>query len=194
MFEDARVSGQIRMMYAGYEQKEQNVNNNYATALGGKLKYELAELQGFNAGAAVYISHDLDFATGEGTRHNSELSSDDGSYTQLAEAYVNYKYKSFNIRAGRQILDTPLADSDDIRMISNTLEAYVLSYADGDFKGNANSLGEKAHIIEQDVSLEYNIHNELLFACVYSMQKDKENIVNTDHDWNRIQFMVNYNF
>ncbi|QOP42942.1 OprD family porin [Sulfurimonas sediminis] len=366
MFEDARISGQLRTMFAGYEQKEQNVENNYATAVGGKLKYELAELQGFNAGAAVYISHDLGFATGEGIRHNSELSSGDGSYTQLAEAYINYKYKAFNIRAGRQILDTPLADSDDIRMISNTFEAYVASYSDGglemmagniqswqgvdagldtpwektgsrgtnfgglsyhdvwelnlwyynitdvtnafyfdggiqyhfnedmilhcvlqylnetelassaydttiygglfefvvkgislsiaydkslnkaatasfsgfgggtlfssmdtlilddiaddrdahafvssigyttdvftllyaygDFKGNANSLGVKAHIIEQDVSLEYNIDNELLFACVYSMQKDKENFVNTDHDWNRIQFMVNYNF
>ena len=128
MFKDAKVSGQIRMMYAGYEQKEQNVANNHATALGGKLKYELAELNGWNGGVAFYTSHDLNFASGNNTYHNNELSSSDGSYTQLAEAYVNYKYKDFNFRAGRQILDTPLADSDDIRMISNSFEAYVASY------------------------------------------------------------------
>lgn len=366
MFKDAKVSGQIRAMYAGYEQKEQNANNNYAMALGGKLKYELAQLQGFNAGVAFYTSYDLNFATGEHAKHNSELSSSDGSYTQLAEAYVNYKYKDFNFRAGRQILDTPLADSDDIRMISNTFEAYVATYtykgfdfmagniqswqgydanldtpwvktgcngtnfggvsyhnvwelnlwyynitdttnafyfdggiqysiaedilvhamvqylneteltasgyasiiygglfefvshgaslsvaynkslnnpsrasfsgfgggalytsmdtlilddiaddrdahslvtslgyeienfnilyAYGDFKGNADSLGNKAQIIEQDVSLEYNVNDEFLVACVYTMQEDKENSVKTEHDWNRFQLMVNYNF
>ncbi len=366
MFKDAKVSGQIRAMYAGYKQKEQNVDNNYATALGGKIKYELAQLQGFNAGVAFYTSHDLNFATGENTYQNNELSSSDGSYTQLGEAYVNYKYKDFNFRAGRQILDTPLADSDDIRMINNTFEAYVASYyyngfdfmagniqawqgydanlntpwvktgrngtnfggvsyndvwelnlwyynitdttnafyfdggiqydinedmmlhvmvqylnetelaasgydstiygglfevvshgvslsiaydkslnnpstasfsgfgggtlftsmdtlilddiaddrdarslvsgisyeiqefsflyAYGDFKGQTNSLGDAAHIIEQDVSLEYNVNDEFLVACVYAMQEDKANSVKTDHDWNRLQLMVNYNF
>ncbi len=81
MFKDGKVSGQIRMMYAGYEQKELNVDNNYATAIGGKLKYELAELNGFNAGIAFYTSHDINFATGDNTQHNNELSSNDGSYT-----------------------------------------------------------------------------------------------------------------
>ncbi|ADN08572.1 hypothetical protein [Sulfurimonas autotrophica] len=366
MFKDAKVSGQIRAMYAGYEQKEQNVDNNYATALGGKLKYELAQLQGFNAGVAFYTSHDLNFASGDNTYHNNELSSSDGSYTQTAEAYLNYKYQDFNFRAGRQVLDTPLADSDDIRMISNSFEAYVATYnyngfefmagniqswqgydagldtpwektgkngtnfggvaynnvwelnlwyynitdvvnafyfdggieyninkdilihamvqyldenelalsgyestiygamaefvshgvsvgiaynksfgtqskmsfsgfgggtlftsmdtlilddiaddrdthslvpsigyeiqnfsflyAYGDFKGDADSLGKKAHIIEQDVSLEYNVNDEFLVACVYAMQEDKANSVKTDHDWNRFQLMVNYNF
>ncbi|WP_457748809.1 hypothetical protein [Sulfurimonas sp.] len=366
MFQDGKVSGQIRTMYAGNEQKAQNTPNNYATAIGGKLKYELAELQGLNAGVAFYTSHDMNFATGDALHQNNELSSSDGSYTQMAEAYINYKYKDFNFRAGRQVLDTPLADSDDIRMISNSFEAYVVSYnfngfkfmagniqswqgydanldtpwektgkngtnfgglayhdvwelnlwyynvtnqvnalylsggiqyditqnslihvmaqylheserassgyateiygamaevvlkgvslgiaynksvatplkmsfsgfgggtlftsmdtlilddiaddrdthafvpsigyeiedfsflyAYGDFKGDANSLGNKAHIIEQDVSLEYNVNDEFLVACVYAMQEDKENSVKTDHDWNRFQLMVNYNF
>lgn len=366
MFKDARISGQIRTMYSGYEQKESNVDNNYATALGGKLKYELAELNGFNAGVAFYTSHDLNFVTGENTHHNNELSSSDGSYTQLAEAYVNYNYKDLNFRVGRQILDTPLADSDDIRMISNTFEAYTatysykgfdfmagniqswqggdadldtpwvktgqngtnfggVSYSDmwelnlwyynitdttnafyfdggieyemkndilihamvqylnetelstsgyattiygallevvtqgaslsiaydkslndastasfsgfgggtlftsmdtlilddiaddrdahalvaslgyeinkfnflyayGDFKGEKNSLAKRAHIIEQDVSLEYNANDEFLVVCVYSRQEDKENALKTDHDWNHFRLMLNYNF
>jgi len=32
------------------------------------------------------------------------------------------------LRFGRQTIDTPLADSDDIRMISNSFEAYVANY------------------------------------------------------------------
>ena len=366
MFKDGKISGQIRTIYTGYEQKEANIANNYATALGGKLKYELAELYGFNAGVAFYTSHDIRFATGNDSRHNNELSSSEGSYTQAAEAYINYKYKDFNFRAGRQILDTPLADSDDIRMISNSFEAYVATYnykgfefmagniqswqgfdagldtpwektgqkgtnfgglsygniwelnlwyynitdvvnalyaeggieyavnkeillhlmcqyldeteiansgyagsvygamaevvlhgvsfgiaydkfistpskmsfsgfgggtlftsmdtlilddiaddrdaqafvpsigyitenfsilyAYGDFKGERNSFGKKIHIIEQDVSLEYNMHDEFVLACIYAVQDDKQNTLKTDHDWNRFQLMVNYNF
>ena len=128
MFEAAKVSGQIRVLYAGYNQKEIGVDDTYANAVGGILKYELAAYNGFNAGVAVYTSHDIPFTTGDGTKHNSELSSSNGDYTTVGEAYINYNYKDLNFRAGRQQLDTPLADSDDIRMIQNSFEAYVATY------------------------------------------------------------------
>ena len=128
MFTEGKVSGQVRTMYAGYNQKEAGIDDTYATAIGGILKYELAELKGFNAGVAFYTSHDITFATGSGVNQNNELSSSSGNYTEMAEAYINYKYEDVNLRVGRQLLDTPLADSDDIRMIKNTFNAYVLSY------------------------------------------------------------------
>jgi len=130
IFSDAKVSGQVKTVYGEYNYK--NKNDTYSTAIGGIIKYELASLNGFNAAAAVYTSHDIPFATGEGVKQNSELSSKSGSYTEMAEAYINYKYEDFNFRAGRQVLNTPLADSDDIRMISNTFEAYIATY---NFKG-----------------------------------------------------------
>jgi hypothetical protein len=133
MFEDAKISGQLRIMYAGYTQKATNVADTYATAVGGILKYELAGLNGFNAAVSVYTSHDISFASGEGIHHNNELSSSEGEYTTFGEAYVNYKHNDLNIRLGRQQLDTPLADSDDIRMIQNSFEAYTLAYINEDF-------------------------------------------------------------
>ena len=126
MFTDGKASGQIRLIYGSHNYK--NSTDTYATALGGILKYELAEFNGFNAGVAFYTSQDLGFATGDGAKHNAELSSSDGSYADLSEAYINYRYQDLNLRAGRQTLDTPLADSDDIRMIQNTFEAYMASY------------------------------------------------------------------
>ena len=132
IFSDAKVSGQIRTMYAGYNQKKVGADNTYSTAVGGILKYELAELKGFNAGVAFYTSHDVSFASANGVNQNNELSSTTGNYTEMAEAYINYKYEDLNIRVGRQTLDTPLADSDDIRVIQNSFNAYTLSY---DYKG-----------------------------------------------------------
>lgn len=126
MFKNGKVSGQIRATYAGYDYK--NDTDTYATALGGQLKYELADYNGFNAAAAFYTSNDIGFATGEGTKHNNELSSSAGHYTDVTEAYINYKKDGLNFRAGRQMIDTPLADSDDIRMIPNTFDAYIATY------------------------------------------------------------------
>jgi len=369
MFSDGKVTGQIRTVYAGYEQKKDGEADTYATALGGTLKYELASLYGFNGGIAFKTSQDLLFATGEKekAKHNPELSSSKGNYTELTEAYVNYKYKDFNFRAGRQVIDTPLADSDDIRMISNTFEAYIatyefnnfsfmagnlqkwqgsdaglddgwvsagengtnfggisyddkllefsvwyynitkstnafyadiginyqfnndysihggvqylnesqldnsgveaeiygvmaefvaydlgfnlaynksnkktdkesfsgtgggtmytsmdtmiideitkdrdvsavvaglsysindfnLLYAYGDFKGDRDSQGKQAHIVEQNIGLEYNANDEFVVAAIYVIEEDKENSLKTENDFNRAQVMINYNF
>lgn len=141
MFEEGKISGEIRSIYAGYNLKKAGEEDIYATAIGGHLKYELAELNGFSAAAAFAISHDIGFATGdEGVKQNPELSSSDGEYSVLREAYLNYKSGDFNFRAGRQLIDTPLADSDDIRMIANTFEAYIASYQLSNFSFMAGKL------------------------------------------------------
>lgn len=141
MFEEGKVSGEIRSMYVGYDLEKAGENDIYATAIGGHLKYELSELNGFSAAAAFAISHDIGFATGEeGVKQNPELSSSDGEYTVLSEAYLNYRYKDLNLRAGRQTVDTPLADSDDIRMIANSFEAYIATYELENFSFMAGKL------------------------------------------------------
>jgi len=130
MFIKGKVSGRVRITYGSYDYKAADSIDTYATALGGILKYELAEYNGFNAGVAMYASHDIAGLTGEGNRQNSDFSSSEGTYSEVGEAYLNYKYDDFNLRVGRQLLDTPLADSDDIRMIQNSFNAAVLKYSD----------------------------------------------------------------
>ncbi|MBW6489405.1 OprD family outer membrane porin [Sulfurimonas sp.] len=141
MFEKGRVSGEVRSMYVGYELKKAGENDIYATAIGGHLKYESAQLNAFSVAAAFALSHDIGFATGDGgVKQNPELSSSDGEHSLLREAYLNYNGGDFNFRAGRQMIDTPLADSDDIRMIANTFEAYVASYQLSNFSFMAGKL------------------------------------------------------
>lgn len=128
MFKEGSISGEIRTIYADAPE----VGGAYSTAIGGVLKYELAQYNGLSAGVAFYTSHDIPTLSGEGSKESGELSSLKGSLTELSEVYINYNYDKLNIRAGRQLLDTPLADSDDIRMIKNTFEAYLLTY---DYEG-----------------------------------------------------------
>jgi len=128
MFSEGKVSGRIRAMYGGYIQKKVSEPDTYALAVGGILKYELAEFNGFSGATAVYTSHDVSGLTGKNSKHNPDFSSSSGSYTEMAEAYLNYNYKDLNFRLGRQIIDTPLADSDDIRMIQNSFNAVIVTY------------------------------------------------------------------
>ncbi len=136
MFRKGKVSGQFKMMYS----EAAEPGNAYATAMGGIIKYELAEYRGFNAGAAVYTSYDIPFASGEDALRSTEMSSDVGNHTDMSEAFVNYKYNDLNFRAGRQVVNTPLADSDDIRMIQNTFEAYIATYNIANFELMAGNL------------------------------------------------------
>lgn len=142
MFSDGKVTGQVKSVYAGYNQKEIDAVDTYSTAIGGLLKYELAKYNGFNAGVAFNTSNDMAIVSGDrdAGKNNDELSSSNGKYTQLTEVYINYAYQDLNLRIGRQVLDTPLADSDDIRMIANTFEAYVATYSISDFELMAGNI------------------------------------------------------
>ena len=368
MFTNATTSGQLRSMYAGYRHKKVTSKDTHTTAVGGELKFELAKYNGFSGGVAFITSHDINSLSGDMTdgQHNSELSSSKGYYTELSEAFISYNYKDLTLIGGRQILETPLADSDDIRMVKNTFEAYVAKYnykdiefmagnivswqgvdadldnpwtkttsdgtlfggisyqktlefnawyynasdvtnaayidigimhkinkdtvlhatlqylneselnnsgydaqiygalvevvvhgigfniaynksnkrtdkqsysgtgggtiftsmdtmildnitkdrdayatvggisydiqswkflyAYGSFKGNADSSGQKAHIVEQDIGFEYNVNERFYVAGIYVMQEDLENALSSDDDWTRMQIMFAYNF
>jgi len=140
MFKEGKASGQIRAFYIdrdydGYTNAT-SVHRN-ATAIGGYLKYETGAWNGLSLGTAFYTSNGLflkDKTTSTGT-DNPEvdptlLGKSNESTTYLGEAYVQYKNGNTTFKGGRQKLDTPMAGSDDARMLPNLFEAYVLSNTD----------------------------------------------------------------
>jgi len=131
MFENGKVTGQLELIYSGHE--IDNDSNPYATAIGGHLLYELAKYNGFNAGVEFSTSHNINALSGDGDKTNTFMSSSDESYTEMTQAFANYEYSGLNIRLGRQVIDTPLADSDDYRIINNTFEAVIATYEINDF-------------------------------------------------------------
>lgn len=130
MFSNGSVSGQVRLGYINNNAATTGDKDTSATAIGGQLKFETATFNGISLGSAMYTSQSISALSGETNdgEYNEDLASSEEAYTELAEAYVNFKYEGFNFRGGRQLIDTPLADSDDIRMTPHTFEAYVASY------------------------------------------------------------------
>jgi hypothetical protein len=127
VFKEGTLTGQIRAAYV--DQDNALDVDTYATSIGGILKYETMSWNGTKAGIAGYFSQKLPFATGNNEKANGDLfAADAKSYVYLGEAYLDYSTEEFALRIGRQQIDTPFAQTDDIRMHTNTFEAAMASY------------------------------------------------------------------
>ncbi len=142
MFVKGTVSGEFRTMYSAYNQKEPTTLDSYTTASGAIVKYQTAVYQNVGLGFEALSMHALNFASGNGNRYNSELASADGDYSQLSQAYMTYEVGSLNIRAGRRVIETPYANSDDYLLVPNTFQAYTLAYEIGKFSFRSGFLKE----------------------------------------------------
>ncbi len=135
MFQEGKVSGQIRSFWIdrAYEGSAGKRDHRDGWALGGNLKYETATYKGFSFGTAFYTTNALDISSNRQDYVNNDmtlLGPNNEDYSLFGEAYVGYKYANTSLKGGRQKLDTPMAGSDDARMIPNLFEAYLLVNTD----------------------------------------------------------------
>ncbi len=122
------VSGLIRLGII--DQNNEASPNTYATAIGGILKYETPVWNDFKIGTAGYVSIKLPFASGSGENLNLDFFDADGdSFIYLGEAYADYTTDDISLRIGRQLVNIPFADADDIRMLPNTFEGIMSTYS-----------------------------------------------------------------
>lgn len=134
MFGEGKASGQIRE-FSISRTIDVSDNSGYtrkANAVGGYLKYETAAFKGLTLGTAFYTTNGFGLNNVETSKYTDPtlLGKNNEDYTMLGEAYLQYKFDNTTFKAGRQKLDTPLAGSDDARMLPNLFEAYVLSNKD----------------------------------------------------------------
>lgn len=136
MFAGGKIGGQLRefTISRAYSDTRPAAGNDYtrwANALGGYVKYETAEAGGLSLGGAFYGTYGfLLHSDGADDRKVDPtlLGKDNGSYGFLGEAFLQYRHDKTRVKVGRQRLDTPLAGSDDYRMLPNLFEAGVVSY------------------------------------------------------------------
>jgi hypothetical protein len=137
LVDGGKVSGQFRefSITRAYNDTHAVANNDYtrkANAMGGYLKYETGAWNGVSLGVAAYATVGFGLGDRPDLRQVDPtlLSNNNTNDLYIGEAYLNYKNGNTNFKAGRQKLDTPMAGSDDARMLPNLFEAYVLSNSD----------------------------------------------------------------
>ena len=133
----AHTRAQIRTGYITF--KEDNSPRNNAYALGGHVHFDTKRWYGIELGVSAHTVLNLANTQNPSPLHEDFFDADGDSFIQLTEAYLDGKWGETELKLGRQILDTPHADADDIRMISNYFEAYTLT--NNDINGLTLSLG-----------------------------------------------------
>ncbi|MGA9045647.1 OprD family outer membrane porin [Sulfuricurvum sp.] len=127
-FAAGKTGGNIRTVYVN--QNNASAIDTDTTAIGGILKYETAAGKDLKLGIGAYVSQKIGFASGRGDHLNYDLLSvENGSFAYIGEAYMDYTASDVTLRVGRQSIDTPFADTDDIRMVPNSFEAGMAIYS-----------------------------------------------------------------
>ncbi len=102
-----------------------------AYGIGGHIHFDTQSYRGFRLGISAYGVFDATFDSDDAFTHPDFFDDEKESFAVLSELYLDYRTESddLRIRLGRQMFDSPHADSDDIRMMPNYFEAYRIRYA-----------------------------------------------------------------
>jgi len=122
--------GQLRAGFITF--KEEGSDRNSAYALSGHYHFDSKRWNGLEIGLSAYTVLNLGINQNPNHLNPDFFDAEGKSFIQLTEAYLDGKWGNTEIKLGRQILDTPHADSDDIRMIPNYFEAYTITNTDID--------------------------------------------------------------
>lgn len=127
---NANTSGQFRFGYVSNTPDTAGAKTETGAAIGGEIKFETKEWNRLQFAVAPYFAEKIDSLTGDAA--TNELNGDyfdanNESFAYVGEAYVNYAFNNGSVRYGRQKLDNPFINTDDIRMFSNTFNALWLN-------------------------------------------------------------------
>ena len=114
---DLHFDGRIRVGYQYHETLSQTSDE---AALGIRLHAQKKFDNYFDAGATLYGVMGSGKSNFEGIPFFDEKN---GDYTVLTEGWIGVMWQNTRLSLGRQQIDTPFADSDDIGMVPNTFDA-----------------------------------------------------------------------
>lgn len=124
------TKGQIRAGYINFS--EEGIAHTTADALGGHFHFNTQRWNGLMVGAEAYTVFHIGNQQNNTNLNNDFFDVNGKSFILLSQVYLDGKWGNTEIKLGRQLLDTPHADSDDIRMIPNYFEVYGITNTDVD--------------------------------------------------------------
>ena len=129
--------GKIKAAYIDSAHKisaKPNKIEKHASSIGGELGINSAEYKGFMLHGALYVSQGLNFLNPSKNDLNEDFfTTDRKSFAYISEASINYNSNILQAKLGRIKVETPYANSDDIRMAANTFEG---AWANIDYTSN----------------------------------------------------------
>lgn len=131
MFENADVYGKIRAAYidSAHKISPKTKYQKRASAIGGELGITTAEYNDISINGVFTVSQSLSFLNPSKKDLNEDFFGKNvDSYAYLSQFSIDYNKDGVRARAGRIKIETPYANSDDIRMAANTFEGIDIRY------------------------------------------------------------------
>ena len=171
-FNQTKVDGYVRGAYQSHNVKDDKTYKD--DALGGKLHFETGAYYGLSLGASAYSSNALSnhdnrgLVPFRGENHKS--------YTLLGEAYLKAEFGNSMLKVGRQEIETPFAQVDDIGMAPNSFEAAIFENKDLEnttvFLGQIQRMaGVDAEVVDDFTNVNTSKHMQVL-GVTYEGIKD----------------------
>ena len=127
-------AGYIKLDPDGFESES-------AVSLGGHIGFETNRYNGITAGVEFYTVQGMGIQNDNPDKIDGDFFDGQKSgFSILSQAFIDGKWGNTELKIGRQLIDTPHADSDDIRMMPNYFMAYILS--NNDIEGLILSIGQ----------------------------------------------------
>ncbi len=138
-FKEGSVRGNIRYYYIGTEKDGGNQadTSQHSNAIGGQLGYVTGSLYGLKLGATFMTTNPFALPEGAANTEQSTLAryhakkpgatTADGNkgFSVLGEAYAQYNRDNYELWYGRKVIETPLIDAKDVRMIPSSVEGAI---------------------------------------------------------------------
>lgn len=131
MFNNAEAFGKIRAAYidSAHKISPKTKYEKRASTIGGEFGLTTAQYNNISFNAVANVSQSIEFLNPSKDRLNEDFFGKDvSSYAYLSQFSIDYEKDNFKARLGRIKIETPYANSDDIRMAANTFEGVDLKY------------------------------------------------------------------
>ena len=138
-FKEGKVSGNVKYYYIDTAKETGATETSaHANSLGGKLGYVSGSLYGLKLGATFMTTNpfavpndpsNVDtsiIGKDNGVRTGNSAEGDDG-FSVLGEAYALYSRDSYELWYGRKVINTPLMDAKEVRMLPSSFEGAMAS-------------------------------------------------------------------
>ncbi len=125
VFDYADAFGKLRIAYidSAHKLSGDPKEEKDATAFGGEFGFNTASFYDFSLHISAYVSQSINSLNPSREKRNEDLFNVYGkSFIYIAEASLDYNNDIVQASIGRVRVDTPYANSDDIRMAPNTFE------------------------------------------------------------------------
>ena len=123
----AAVSTDLRLGYSDTDDGAGTQGD--SLSVGGRLDAASASWNGLSIGGTLYATTPIGGIDDDALFLDSDGAPDGSGYAIPGQLWIQGEWARTRIRAGRQEIDTPFADTDDIGMIPNTFEGVVITDA-----------------------------------------------------------------